>query len=80
MDEQMEQADREKLIELSQDMKNLVRSFEELKQQLTNGYATKEVVKSLADRTTLLEKIVFGAIGITVITVLGAIIALVIRK
>ncbi len=79
MDE-MEQADREKLIELSQDVKNLVRSFEELKKQLTDGYPTKEVAKSLSDRIALLEKIVFGGIGIVIITVLGSIITLVIKK
>lgn len=79
----MEEADRLQLTALHTDMAHLLKSVDELKQKielLGTTYITKVAFEALRDRVAMVEKIVFGGLGVVLITVLGAIIALVIRQ
>lgn len=79
----MDENDRLQLTALKSDMEHLIKSVDEIKEQiktLGNSHITKATFDALRERVNLLEKIVFGGLGVVLITVLGAIIALVIRK
>lgn len=79
----MDEADRLQLTGLRADVTHLLETVNEIKARLNgigNSHITKEAFEALKDRVQLMEKIVFGALGVVLITVLGAIIALVIRK
>lgn len=79
----MDDNDRLQLTALKSDMEHLIKSVDEIKEQikaLGNSHITKATFDALRERVNLLEKIVFGGLGVVLITVLGAIIALVIRK
>lgn len=79
----MDAEDRLELAELRADVKNLITTVNEVKAKL-NSFTTTHVSiegwTALKDRVALLEKIAFGTIGVVVVAVLGALIALVIKR
>lgn len=61
---------------LSQVQKDLT----EVKELLNNDYAKKSDISALSNRIKMLERIVYGAVGIILLAVFGALIALVVRQ
>lgn len=58
-------------------------TFEALKSRVQNvetSHITKEAFDAIRDRVSLMEKIVFGGLGVVIVTVLGAVLMLVIRQ
>ena len=79
----MEAADRIELAALRADVKNLIATVDEVKTKLngfTSSHVSVEGWQALKDRVSLIERITFGAAGIVVISVIGAVIALVIKR
>lgn len=52
----------------------------EVKELLNNDYAKKSDITALSNRIKMLEGIVYGAVGIILLAVFGALIALVVRQ
>lgn len=63
------------LIELD----NLNDKYQSLDDKLTSNFASKDELAALKQRVSMLEKIVYGAVGLILIAVFGALIALVVR-
>lgn len=51
-----------------------------VKTSLEKEYATNADIRALDTRVRILEKLVYGAVGIILLSVFGALIALVVRK
>ena len=75
----MDAEDRKELAELRADVRHLINKVEELTGRLSS-YTPRETWEALRDRVALLEKMCFGAAGVIVLAVVGAVIALVIKK
>lgn len=56
------------------------KDIEDVKKSLDKGYATKAQVQGLEARIKMLERIVYGAVGVILLTVLGALLTLVVRQ
>ena len=56
------------------------KEVEDVKDSLDKGYATKADLAALSDRIKMLERIVYGAVGVILLTVLGALLTLVLRN
>jgi hypothetical protein len=54
--------------------------LKEVKELLGNDYAKKTDITALNNRIKMLERIVYGAVGIILFAVFGALIALVVRS
>lgn len=52
----------------------------EVKELLSNDYAKKTDIAALNNRIKMLERIVYGAVGIILFAVFGALVALVVRS
>lgn len=79
----MDENAKNQLVALGISMEHLIKSVDEIKEQikaLRTSHITIETFNALRDRVSMMEKIVFGGLGVVLVTVLGAIIALVIRQ
>ena len=56
------------------------RDLAEVKELLNNDYAKKSDISALSNRIKMLERIVYGAVGIILLAVFGALVALVVRQ
>lgn len=56
------------------------KEVEDVKDSLDKGYATKADLAALSARIKMLERIVYGAVGVILLTVLGALLTLVLRN
>lgn len=84
--------ERQKLIQKAKDesdvytyavltgMEQMDKDIKELNTLMTSGYATKSEMSALDQRLKMVEKIVYGLVTITLLTVFGALLALVIRQ
>lgn len=75
----MDEQDRLQLVELRADVQHLISVINELKARF-NGHVTTETFNSLKDRVDLIQKTVFGGVAVALISILGAVIGLVIKK
>lgn len=55
------------------------KEIEDVKDSLDRGYATKAALEAVRSRLQMLERIVYGAVSIILISVLGALLTLVVR-
>jgi len=58
---------------------NLDRDIQDIKDTLEHGYATKSEVLAIEQRIKMLERIIYGAVGLILTAVFLALIALVVR-
>lgn len=75
----MDEADKIQLAELRKDVQTLLRYFDDLSKKFTT-YATVEALEGVKGKVRVLENITFGAISIVLISIIGAVIALVVKK
>lgn len=54
--------------------------IKDVKLLLANEYAPKSAVAALESRIRMLERIIYSAVGVILVTVLGALLTLVVRK
>jgi hypothetical protein len=65
---------------MAKDIQYIQIDVREIKESLRSDYATKEELMRVEDRVALLQKLVYGFVGLILTTVVVALISLVIRK
>ncbi len=71
---------QETVVLFGADIKYIKTDISEIKMLLDNKYVTKEEFKGHVESSDLVKKIVYGACALILVTMLGAIITLVIRR
>lgn len=61
------------------ELDNLNDKYASLDRKLNANFASKDELAALRQRVSMLEKIVYGAVGVILLSVLGALVALVVR-
>lgn len=61
------------------ELDNLNEKYDSINLKLDSNFASKDELSSVKQRLAMLEKVVYGAVSVILISVLGALIALVVR-
>ena len=65
---------------MANDLKYVVKSVDDLSHKIDNSYVTKDAFGVATERLSRLEKVVYGAVGLILITVLGGLMTLILRR